>query len=378
MFYRELGRTGLKVSQLGFGAMRLPMHKIEIDGQTEERVDRELATPMIHRAFEGGVNYIDTAVMYCNNDSQRAVGDALKGWRDRIVLSTKNHYTGTEEKVWWQNLEDSLERLQVEYIDIYNHHGINWQSYVDNIEPRVGRWMVQARDQGLIRHICCSFHDNNEALRKLVDSGYPESITLQYNMLDRQLEDGIAYAHEKGVGVVVMGPVAGGRLGATSSVLENLVPGIERVPELALRFVLANPGVTVALSGMSTLQQVEENVATASSPATLSDEENVLIAEHASRLKTMADLYCSGCGYCQPCEQEINIPTIFNLYNMGRIYGLWDHARDSYSKIGKVDWLKGNQADACIACGDCENKCPQNLDIVEELAKAHEALCAAR
>lgn len=378
MIYRELGRTGLKVSQLGFGAMRLPLHKIQTPDGEQEVVDRELAIPMIHRAFEAGVNYIDTAVMYCNGDSQRAVGEALKGWRDRIVLSTKNHYTGTDEKEWWTNLENSLERLQVESIDIYNHHGINWRSYVDNIEPRVSRWMMQARDQGLIRHICCSFHDNNEALMQLVDTGYPASITLQYNLLDRQLEEGIAYAHEKGVGIVVMGPVAGGRLGATSSVLENLVPGIERVPELALRFVLANPNVTVALSGMSTLQQVEENVATAASPTTLSEEENALIADHATRLKEMADLYCSGCGYCQPCEQEVNIPTIFNLYNMGRVYGLWDHAHDSYAQLGKVDWMKGTNADACINCGDCETKCPQNLPIMEELVKAHAALTAAR
>ncbi|MCJ7552226.1 MAG: aldo/keto reductase, partial [Anaerolineae bacterium] len=156
MIYRTLGRTGLKVSQLGFGAMRLPM--TEVDG--EKVVNRDLAVPMIHRAFEAGLNYIDTAVGYCNEDSQRAVGAALKGWRDKIVLSTKNHYYGDDEKQWWAHLENSLERLDVDYIDIYNHHGINWKRYEEDVEPRVSKWMLAAKDQGLIRHICTSFHDD--------------------------------------------------------------------------------------------------------------------------------------------------------------------------------------------------------------------------
>ena len=271
MIYRTLGRTGLKVSQLGFGAMRLPM--TEVDGK--KVVDRELSTPMIHRAFEAGLNYIDTAVGYCDEDSQRAVGAALKGWRDKIVVSTKNHYYGEDESEWWAHLEHSLERLAVDYIDIYNHHGINWERYENNVEPRVSKWMLKAKDQGLIRHICTSFHDSNEALMKLVDTGYVESITLQYNLLYRDLEEGIAYAKENNVGVVVMGPVAGGRLAGPSDVLTGLVPGIERVPELALRFVLSNPNVTVALSGMGTMQMVEENTAIAADAISLTADERV-------------------------------------------------------------------------------------------------------
>jgi len=366
MIYRELGRTGYKVSQLGFGAMRLPMVG-EGDGA---RIDREQAIPMLHKAFESGVNYVDTAVGYCNQDSQRVVGEALKGWRERIVLSTKNHEY-EDETVWWQHLEDSLERLQVDCIDIYNHHGINWKRYVENVEPNVSKWMQRAKDQGLIRHICASFHDDNEALVKIVDTGYVESITLQYNMLDRKLEEGIAYAHEKGMGVVVMGPVAGGRLGTSSPVLGELVPGINRVPELALRFVLSNPNVTVALSGMSTMQMVEENLATTSDEVTLSDTDKAAIDEQLERLQAMADLYCTGCGYCIPCPQEVNIPHIFQKYNEARVYGLWEPARESYQAW---QWVSGNQADACIECGECLEKCPQHIPIPDQLAEAHEAL----
>ncbi len=365
MIYRQLGRTGYKVSQLGFGAMRLPM----VGEGEQARVNRDLAIPMLHRAFEGGVNYVDTAVNYCNQDSQRAVGEALVGWRDRIIVSTKNHEYN-DEKAWWQNLEDSLKRLRIDYIDIYNHHGINWERYTTSVEPRLSAWMHKAKDQGLIKHICCSFHDTNENLINVINTGYIEVITLQYNMLDRKLEEGIALAHERGVGVVVMGPVAGGRLGTSSPVLEKLVPGIARVPELALRFVLSNPAVSVALSGMSTMQHVEENLAVTSDEISLRDEERAAIDEHLGRLHEMANLYCTGCGYCIPCPQEVNIPQIFAKYNEARLYGLWDSARESYANLVS----RGQGADVCIECGECEDKCPQNIPIRQQLQEAHAAL----
>jgi len=366
VIYRDLGRTGYRVSQLGFGAMRLPT----VGEGESASVDREKALPMIHRAFQAGVNYIDTAVGYCNQDSQRAVGEALKGWRDKIVVSTKNPEYDDEAK-WWQNLENSLERLQVDYIDIYNHHGINWESWVERVEPKASVWMRRAHDQGLIKHVCVSFHDSNESLVKLVDTGYPESITLQYNMLDQSLEQGIAHAHERGVGIVVMGPVAGGRLGASSEVLEELVPGIKRVPELALRFVLANPNISLALSGMSAMEQVEENLVVAAHVVSLSDEEKEAIAAHLRRLQGMADLYCTGCNYCQPCPQEVNIPYVFKKYNEGRVYGLWEPAQKAYRGWR---WVEGKNAEACTECGECEDKCPQHIAIRDQLKEAHEAL----
>jgi predicted aldo/keto reductase-like oxidoreductase len=233
--------------------------------------------------------------------------------------------------------------------------------------------MEKAKDQGLIKHICCSFHAGNDDLMKIVDTGFYESITLQYNMLDRQLEEGIARAHEKGMGVVVMGPVGGGRLGVDSEVLGQLVPGVQRIPELAMRFVLSNPNVSIALSGMSTMQQVEENIATANDPNSLSDEELQAIGEHLIRLQKMAELYCSGCGYCKPCPNEVNIPHIFGLYNTARVYGLWQPAVEGYNQIGKNPWIPGKTGDACVECGQCEEKCPQHLQISKQLAEAHSA-----
>ena len=369
MQYRQLGRTGLKVSQLGFGAMRLPM----VGEGKDARVDRDLAIPMIHRAFEGGVNYIDTAVMYCNDDSQKAVGEALKGWRDRVIVSTKNHYYEDDEKAWWKLLEDSLRLLDVEYIDIYNHHGISWQRWSEAIEPRLIRWMTKAKDQGLIKHICASFHDDAEGLKKIVATGYVSAITLQYNMLDQALAEGIELAHKAGMGVIVMGPVGGGYLAGDSEVLARIVPQVKDAAELALRFVLANPNVTMALSGMSTMAQVEQNVAIADVKIALSDEEKAAVDQYLGELKHMSELYCTGCDYCLPCPKGVAISKIFSRYNRGRVYGLWDAAKALYARLGQ-GWDKGSRADECVSCGQCEPKCPQKISIRKQLKEAHAAL----
>ena len=223
MITRKLGRTGLKVSQLGFGAMRLPM----MGEGDKQRVNRELAIPMIHRAFEGGreLHRHRRGLLQRGQPAASSARRSGLARRPHRRLHQEPLLRRTTRRSGGRNLENSLERLgTVSYIDIYNHHGIGWKRYTDYVEPRLSKWMQKAKDQGLIRHICCSFHDNNEALRKLVDTGYADVITLQYNMLDRQLEEGIAYAHEKGIGVVVMGPVGGGRLGSDSEVLAQLTP----------------------------------------------------------------------------------------------------------------------------------------------------------
>jgi len=371
MNYRTLGNTGLRVSRLGFGVMRLPME----GSGAEARVNRELAIPLLRRAVELGVTYFDTAVGYNNQDSQRAIGEAFAGGlREKVVLSTKNPYYGASEKEWWAHLENSLERLRTPYIDCYNHHGTNATQFREYVLPVLSKWMQKARDQKLIRHICLSFHDSAEGLREIIRSGYPEVITLQYNLLDRYLEEPIAEARKRGIGIVVMGPVAGGRLGASSKPLEEMVPGIRRVPELAMRFVLANPSVDVALSGMENLAQLEENAATCADAATLSNEHRVLIDEQLGRLKELARLYCTGCNYCMPCPKDVQIPKIFEAFNRGRVYGLWKSAKEAYNGIGVQEWNKGEKAGACVECGECDKKCPQKIPVMERLREARAAL----
>lgn len=374
MLYRELGKTGLKISQLGFGAMRLPM-----EGTGEEaRIVREKAIPMLKKAYNEGVNYFDTAVGYCNKDSQVVVGEFLNLIdRNKVVVSTKNHYFGEDEKEWWQHLENSLQRLDTEYIDIYNHHGLNRKKFNDAVIPRVSKWMQKAKDQGLIRHICTSYHDNNEFLMELVESGYPDVITLQYNILDRQLEEGIEYAHSKGIGVVVMGPVGGGKLGVESEILNHVLPEIKRIPELALRFVLSNDNVSTALSGMSTMEQVEENLTITSKETALTEKEKQIVEKHLENLEKMKDTYCTGCGYCMPCPKKVRIPRIFELYNLGKVYGLWEVAKQQYEgmlKTAEKNPDRGKGPEACVECGECEKKCPQNIPIIKQLKEAHKSL----
>lgn len=373
MQYRPFGKTGIEISRLGFGAMRLPQK----DQNGEMVFDHEESIRIIQRAFELGVNYIDTAPYYCNKESEIIVGKALKGWRERVYLSTKNPIEDDSGVHYRERLESSLKKLDTGWIDFYHMWGISWDTYTQKIDVKDGplAQALQAKEEGLIRHLSFSFHDKPEAMRHLIDTGHFETVLCQYNMLDRSNEDSIAYAQEKGLGVVVMGPVGGGRLGAPSEVIRNLIPGGARSnAELALRFVYSNPNITCALSGMGNLDMVEENARVASNQAALSADEVLAITAAMEQNKRLAELYCTGCSYCMPCPQEVNIPLNFQLMNYHRVYGLTEYARQEYQKIGTNPWMKGKRADACIECGECEEKCPQKLQIREQLQETAAAL----
>jgi hypothetical protein len=369
--YKEYGKTGDKVSALGFGAMRLPM--------VEGHVDMELAVSIIRRALELGVNYVDSAVGYCNGESQIAVGKAIKGRRDKLFVSTKNHYRGESADEWQECLDQSLERIDVDYIDFYHLHGLRWEVYQKQLgSGKPIERFRKAKDEGLIRHMCFSSHDDPENIKKLIDTGEFEGMLVQYNLLDRHNEEAIAYAHEHDMGVAIMGPVGGGRLVAPSDQIQNMVGEAKSTPEVALRFVLSNPNVTLALSGMNSLQMVEENVATASREEPLSEQERIQVLEALEETKRMADLYCTGCGYCMPCPNDVDIPENFRMMNYHRMFGLTEYAKEQYKRLGKKRKRDGEiveaWAEACIECGECEPKCPQNIPIREQLKETASTL----
>lgn len=373
MQYREFGRTGIKISALGFGAMRLPSYNL--DGKNVTKVEESIK--IIHRAFQLGVNYIDTAPYYCDGESEVIVGKALKGWRDKVYLSTKNPVEDDSGAHWRERLEKSLKKLDTDFIDFYHMWGISWDTYVNSINVKDGplEAALRAKEEGLIKHISFSFHDAPENLLKLIDTGNFETLLCQYNLLDRSNEKAIAYAGTKGLGVVIMGPVGGGRLGAPSETIRNLLPGkVSSSAQLALRFVLSNPDVTCALSGMNSIEMVEENVRVASNEAPLTADELVRINASVEENKRRADLYCTGCNYCMPCPTGINIPLNFEIMNYHRIYKITEYARDQYSQIGQVDWMKGKKAEECIECGLCEGKCPQKIEIRRQLKETAQAL----
>ncbi len=363
MEYAIYGKTGLKVSRLGFGCMRLPM-------KSKEEVDRDKAIPLLRRAFEMGINYFDTAVGYCGGDSQRVLGEVTEDIRGKVVLSTKNHHYDKHDKAgWWKNLEDSLERLRTDHIDVYNFHFMTIENFERGVVGEDGLYkeMLKAREQGLIHHICHSYHGPCEGLMKCIDSGLFEGIIVQYNLLDRHLEEGIAHAAQCGMGVTIMGPVGGGRLGYPSEKASELIGDVKSTPDLALRFVLSNPNVTAALSGMSTMEMLEENVETVSRATKLTQEDHDRIEAAIQERKEFLGLYCTGCGYCMPCPEGVDIPANFEILNMERIFGLTDHARSRYARLA-------GKAALCRLCGKCLEPCPQDLDIPARLAETVAAL----
>lgn len=375
MQYTEFGRTGIQVSRLGFGCMRFPSR--EVDGK--KVFDEEESIRMMHRAMELGVNYFDTAPGYCEKQSEIIVGKALKGRRDKVYLSTKYPSEEASGDDLERKLETSLKKLDTDYIDFYHMWGISLKTFVERLDTPDGP-MARARklrDTGVIRHISFSFHDAPENMIEIIrrGEGVFASVLCQYNLLDRANEDAIAYAHEQGLGVTIMGPVGGGRLGAPSKVIQDLLPGkVQSSAEMALRFVMNNRNVNIALSGMSSMDMVEENAAVASNMEPLTQEEEARIAASLEENRRLADLYCTGCNYCMPCPKGINIPEIFKMMNYHRVYGLTKFARDNYARIGKDPWLNFQNAAACVQCGACEKKCPQHLHIREQLRAAHEAL----
>jgi len=373
MQYRQFGNTGVKISALGFGAMRLPMD----EKKGKSFVKEKESIDMIHEAFKLGVNYIDTAYGYCNGLSEITVGKAIKGWRDKINLSTKVPTWDIKKKGDYRRLlDEQLTKLDTDYIDFYHFHGLNkdgWEQIVKKF--KLLKEAKKAKEEGLIKHISFSFHDKPEVMKEIADSGVLETVLCQYNLLDRTNEKAIAYVKRKGLGVVIMGPVGGGRLGEPSRAIKSMVKGgVKSSAEIALRFVLSNPNVSCALSAMSHISQVRENVKTASQDNYLTVQEKNQIEAALKQFKKMSDLYCTGCNYCMPCPQEVNIPLNFQLMNYYNIYDLKEHAKEAYKQIGKEPWYKGKSADACIECYACEDKCPQKIKIPKQMKEVAKIL----
>ena len=377
MQYHNFGNTGVKVSALGFGAMRLPEE--EIKGKYHIREEESIE--MMQRAFQLGVNYIDTAYGYCHSQSELVVGKALEEWKDKVYLSTKMPTWMVEKKDDYRRfLEEQLKKLNVEYIDFYHFHGLSEDRFKNIIlKYDLLREARKAKDERLIKHISFSFHDKPEVMKRLIDIGIFESVLCQYNLLDRSNEEAMAYAQSKGLGVAVMGPVGGGRLVVSDILKETIGSDVKSTPELALRFVLANKNVSVALSGMENMEMVEENVRVASLSEHLTNKELQIMENFIEARKRKEEIPCTMCGYCQPCPESVAIPDIFQLMNYYTIYGLKEYAGKEYQNIGVGTLWSGDKderqrADACVECGRCEEQCPQKIGIMEKLKEIHEIL----
>jgi uncharacterized protein len=375
MIYRNFGNTGIKISSLGFGCMRLPM--IDVNGK--KVIDQEKVSAMLQRAYELGVNYFDSAYFYNNGLSEGAMGKAIKQFRHKVYVSTKspghlNKKPGDYRRI----LEEQLQRLDVDYVDFYHFHGIGYENFLST--DKNSGWIddaAKAKSDGLIKHICFSFHDKAENMMKLIDLGLFESVLCQYSVVDRANEAAIAYAKQKGLGVIVMGPLGGGRVtGLPEQLRSTLGIQVKSNAELALRFVFANPNIDCALSGMEKYHQVEENATISAQRTPLSTDEVIAIRDMMQENEKLSDLYCTGCSYCMPCPSAVNIPHIFRMMNYYKIYGIIDYARNGYAEIGISPWVPGTRADECSECGACEELCPQKIHIIEQLKDCHATLSA--
>lgn len=372
MKYRNFGKLKWKVSALGFGAMRLPT----IDDDAG-KINEPEAIRMLRYAIDNGVNYVDTAYPYHRGNSEILVGKALQnGYREKVRLATKmpSWLVNTREDMD-KYLEEQLKRLNT-HIDFYLLHGLGGERWKKLKALDVIDWAEGKIREGKFNHLGFSFHDDYEAIKSIIDdyTGWT-FCQIQYNYMDEESQagtKGLKYAASKGLAVVVMEPVAGGRLALRpAKPILDLFKKAEikkTQAEWALSWVWNHPQVSIALSGMSNMQQVEENVKTAekSAPNMLTKKELDFINQVAKKYKELGFIDCSGCGYCQPCPQGVDIPAVFSLVNEFYIKNMSNDVKIKY--LEKIP--PECQAKRCAKCGKCEELCPQLLPIRNLLRSA--------
>ena len=377
MKYRKFGGLDYQVSALGFGAMRLPV----ID-QDQSKIDESEAIRMMRYAFDNGVNYVDTAYPYHVGTSEGVVGKALKdGYREKVKLATKMP-TWFIQKIGDcdRYLNEQFERLQTDYIDFYLLHGLNKARWPGLRDMGVLTWAEDAISDGRIRYLGFSFHDDYEVFKGIVDDYDSWTFCqIQYNFMDTEYQagtKGLQYAAEKGLAVVIMEPIRGGQLAKQPpDEVVNLYKSakIQRSPaEWALQWIWDQPEVSTVLSGMTTMDHVIENVEAAdrSGPNSLTADERDLIKQVEKEYKKRSPIPCTGCNYCLPCPNGVQIPGVLGLYNDAIMYDDLPRAKFLYN----IRIQQDERAEHCEECNECEEKCPQGIPIAEWMKKAQELL----
>ena len=378
MQYREYGALGYQVSAFGMGCMRLP----RIIRGNEAVVDREKAWEMIRYAADHGVTYFDTAYGYHNQTSEEVLGEALEGGRrEKVKIATKQPFgvMKTQADIR-KNLEATLKKLRTGYIDVYLIHNINQGCWEDIKKRKIIEEYEKFRAEGLIRAIAFSYHGNYPCFKAVLDFYDWDMCQIQQNFIDvgrEATEEGIRQAGKKGCALVIMEPVRGGNLASPPPPVQAIYdeyPVRRSAVEWAFRHLINYPEVSTILSGVSTLEQLKEDIAIFSNPGAvpgcLSNEEKAIIDRVREKYVSLASIPCTACEYCLPCPQGVNIPQVFSRYNEGAMFGTLEPARRGYFFQVKTQ----QDASRCAACGACEPKCPQRIPIMAELKKAHEHL----
>ncbi|MBE6811467.1 MAG: aldo/keto reductase [Ruminococcaceae bacterium] len=364
MQYRRFGKTEEKVSALGFGCMRFPI----TDKENDASIDEQRAVAMIRKAVDCGVNYLDTAFFYHKGMSEKVVGKAIKdGYREKVFLATKLPLWNVEKEEDFDTLLNTqLEKLDVDYIDFYLLHAVNKDSWEQKVLAfGILDKMKKAKAEGKIRHIGFSFHDDLATFKKVVD-GFDawEFCQIQFNYIDTDYQagiEGLQYAAERDLGVVIMEPLQGGSLANPAQPVLDVI-GNRNPVKFALDYIWNFPEVSLLLSGMSDEKQVEDNLryAAESKENALTDEEKAVYAEAKKTHDALKMIPCRDCRYCLPCPHGVEIPRVFQAYNGGIAKANRRLISEIYPDI-KIN------ADKCEKCGECETKCPQHIEIINKL-----------
>ena len=374
MEYRS-DKYGNRLSVLGFGCLRFQ--------KTAGRIDMKATEEQIMEAYRSGVNYYDTAYIY--GGSEAAIGEIFEknGIRKDVYIATKlPHYLINSVAGMERLFQEELRRLRTDYVDYYLMHMLNdadtWQRLLD---MGIGAWIEEKKKSGAIRQIGFSYHGNSDTFCKVVDAYDWDFCQIQYNYLDEHSQAGrrgLHHAHAKGIPVIIMEPLRGGKL------VKNLPEDAKTIfrayrpsftpAQWALRWLWDQKEVTVVLSGMNSLEMVRDNVKTASETKTgcLTEADQSMLRQVVAAINASMKVGCTGCGYCMPCPKGVDIPGTFAAWN--RYYG--ENKFSGFREYLMCTALRKNTASAsqCIGCGKCEKHCPQNISIREMLKGAQKDL----
>ena len=367
MKYREFGNTGVKVPALGMGCMRLPV----INGDMNN-IDEDAAIKLIRQAIDGGVTYVDTAWGYHGGNSEPLVAKALAdGYREKVQLATKLPVWLVEQPSDLDKYLDlQLEKLQTDHIDFYLMHALNAKTWKNIKENGVFDFIPKIKKDGRAKLVGFSFHDKYEVFEDIVTSYDWDFCQIQYNLLDEDYQaglKGLKLAAGRGLGIIIMEPLRGG--GLTANIPENIQQAWDNIlpkrtpADWSLSWLWNQKEVGVILSGMTEPWHVSENIEIASRSGV-----NTLNTQQNDQLMKVRDLYheriivnCTQCAYCMPCPHGVNIPGCFQFLNQGSMLNNWDEGKRLYNILVK----DVQKASNCIACGECLEKCPQQIPIPE-------------
>jgi hypothetical protein len=382
MQYRTVPKNGDKLSALGFGTMRLP-----VKGR---KIDEERAIKQIRYAIDNGVNYVDTAVPYHGGESENLLGKALlDGYREKVKVATKlPPFMLNKPEDMDKILSIQLRKLQTDHIDYYLLHALEAEAWEKLQSFNVLKFLEKAKADGKIVNTGFSFHGSRSTFKEIIDSNDWTMCQIQYNFLDENLQagtEGLRYAASKNLAVMIMEPLRGGLLaGKLPKEVKQIYDNAQTArtaAEWGLRWVWNHPEVTVVLSGMNDEKQVEENIATCETalPGALTQEELSVVSKAAESYRRLMKVPCTGCGYCMPCPNGVNIPANFNIYNQYCMFDKKLYTRGMYA-VMLMGLMNGKPSDAslCRNCGECAKKCPQHIAIPKELKSVKGSLGGLR